>query len=43
MIPLASFVYKYYPDGKKIIPEDQDSDAYRKKFDICSNVYATLG
>lgn len=29
MIPLASFVYKYFPDGKKIIEDDSDSKAYR--------------
>lgn len=28
--PLASFVYKYFPDGKKILQEDSDKDAYRK-------------
>lgn len=27
--PLASFVYKYFPDGKKILEEDSDPDAYR--------------
>lgn len=28
--PLASFVYQYFPDGKKIIENDQDPDTYRK-------------
>lgn len=27
--PLASFVYKYFPDGKKILEEDSAPDAYR--------------
>lgn len=27
--PLASFVYKYFPDGKKIIEEDSSPDTYR--------------
>lgn len=27
--PLASFVYKYYPNGKKIIEEDADPQTYR--------------
>jgi peptide/nickel transport system substrate-binding protein len=27
--PLASFVYKYFSDGKKILEEDNDKDAYR--------------
>lgn len=26
--PLASFVYKYFPDGKKIIEDDADPDTY---------------
>ena len=28
--PLASFVYKYFPDGSKIIDDDSDPDIYRK-------------
>jgi len=28
--PLASFVYQYFPDGKKIIEDDSDPDTYRK-------------
>ena len=28
--PLASFVYKYYPDGSKILEEDRDPEIYRK-------------
>lgn len=28
--PLASFVYKYYPNGKKIIEDDKDPQTYRK-------------
>lgn len=28
--PLASFVYKYFPDGKKIIDDDAAPDSYRK-------------
>lgn len=28
--PLASFVYKYFPDGKKIIEDDADPETYRK-------------
>ena len=28
--PLASFVYKYFPDGTKIIEEDSDPDTYQK-------------
>ena len=28
--PLPSFVYKYFPDGTKIIEEENDPDAYRK-------------
>ena len=28
--PLPSFIYKYFPDGKKIIEDDQDLDTYRK-------------
>lgn len=27
--PLASFVYKYFPDGKKIVEEDASPDTYR--------------
>lgn len=27
--PLASFVYKYFPDGRKIIEEDSEPNAYR--------------
>lgn len=27
--PLAGFLYLYYPDGKKIVEEDQDPDVYR--------------
>ncbi len=27
--PLASFVYQYFPDGKKIVEEDQAPDFYR--------------
>lgn len=27
--PLASFVYQYFPDGKKIIEDDNKSDIYR--------------
>ncbi len=27
--PLASFVYQYFPDGKKIIEDDSDSSTYR--------------
>lgn len=27
--PLASFVYKYFPDGKKIVDDDSSSDTYR--------------
>jgi len=27
--PLASFVYQYFPDGKKIIEEDENSETYR--------------
>lgn len=27
--PLASFVYKYFPDGKKIVENDSVSDTYR--------------
>lgn len=27
--PLASFVYKYFPDGKKILEDDKAPDAYR--------------
>ncbi|WP_080502598.1 ABC transporter substrate-binding protein [Parachlamydia acanthamoebae] len=27
--PLASFVYKYFPDGQKIIPDDTDPDTYQ--------------
>lgn len=27
--PLASFVYKYYPDGKKIVENDSDPNVYR--------------
>ena len=28
--PLASFVYKYFPDGEKIVKDDQAADTYRK-------------
>lgn len=28
--PLASFVYQYYPNGKKIIADDSDPETYRK-------------
>lgn len=28
--PLASFVYKYFPDGKKIVEDDSDPNTYRK-------------
>ena len=28
--PLASFVYKYFPDGKKIVEEDDGVDFYRQ-------------
>jgi len=28
--PLASFVYQYFSDGKKIIEDDSDPDTYRK-------------
>jgi peptide/nickel transport system substrate-binding protein len=28
--PLASFVYQYYPNGKKIIENDKDPEIYRK-------------
>lgn len=28
--PLASFVYKYFPDGTKIVEDDTDPDTYRK-------------
>jgi len=28
--PLASFVYKYFPDGKKIVEDDQDPETYRQ-------------
>ncbi len=28
--PLASFVYQYFPDGKKIVEEDNGLDFYRK-------------
>jgi peptide/nickel transport system substrate-binding protein len=35
--PLASFVYKYFPDGKKILEEDSDPNAYRT-----SSVWAPL-
>lgn len=28
--PLPRFVYQYFPDGKKIIDEDNDSETYRK-------------
>lgn len=28
--PLASFVYKYYPDGTKIVEDDSDPNIYRK-------------
>lgn len=27
--PLASFVYQYFPDGTKIIPDDSDPNTYR--------------
>lgn len=27
--PLASFVYKYFADGTKIVPDDQDPNTYR--------------
>jgi peptide/nickel transport system substrate-binding protein len=27
--PLASYIYKYFPDGKKILDEDADKNAYR--------------
>ena len=27
--PLASFVYKYFPDGRKIVEEDSDPETYR--------------
>lgn len=27
--PLASFVYQYFPDGKKILDEDKDPETYR--------------
>lgn len=30
MQPLASFVYKYFPNGKKIVEEDTDPNTYRK-------------
>ena len=29
LTPLASFVYKYFPDGKKIIENDEDPNTYR--------------
>ncbi len=29
MRPLASFVYKYFPDGKKILEDDSDPEIYR--------------
>lgn len=29
LTPLASFVYKYYSDGTKIVADDNDSDTYR--------------
>lgn len=28
--PLASFVYKFFPDGKKIIPDDSNPNTYRE-------------
>lgn len=28
LLPFASFVYKYYPDGTKIVPDDGDKKAY---------------
>lgn len=30
LIPLASFVYQYFPDGTKIIDDEGDPDIYRK-------------
>lgn len=35
--PLAGFVYLYFPDGKKIIEEDQDPDAYRNNSTFAQN------
>lgn len=29
LFPLASFVYKFFPDGKKIIDDDTDQNSYR--------------
>lgn len=29
LTPLASFVYKYFPDGKKIVEDDSDPETYR--------------
>jgi peptide/nickel transport system substrate-binding protein len=29
LTPLASYLYKYFPNGKKILDEDQDKDSYR--------------
>lgn len=28
--PLAGFIYKYFPDGKKIIPDDSNPNTYRE-------------
>lgn len=30
LLPLASFVYKYYPDGSKIVEDERDPEVYRK-------------
>ena len=30
LMPLPCFVYQYFPDGKKILEDDSDSDIYRK-------------
>jgi peptide/nickel transport system substrate-binding protein len=35
--PLASFVYLYYPDGKKIIEDDRDPETYRNNSTFAQN------
>lgn len=36
-IPMASFVYLYHPDGKKIVEDDHDPDTYRNNSTFAQN------
>ena len=41
--PLASFVFKYFPDGKKIIEDDSDPNTYRTNSVLGAKFFKTLG